>query len=447
MAVDQPEQHLSVNFGKRLAHTDKKVRDKGIKVLKTWLQKHPDLERLEYMKLWRGLYFCMWMSDKRPVQQELAVNVALLVNDVPEAKRDMWIDTFWETMQTAWEKLDVHRINKYLLFTRIVIAEAFKALRIAGWPAERLQAMGETFARSMPGAGMKSTQVPSLGFILQFLRIFWAELLPELGDPEDACQERLMPLLEPFCAACEASPIRTLVARIHEHILRQAPRGVLKPLVGRLLTGATRADILKSHRALLYETVETLEKVLNRPKVSSNPGAEKATQGANGDVPRLVLPDSVSAVVDDNAGGMPTTGEKRKRTRRGGKRRKGKGANSEMSPLVLPESAVALADGSADGTPTAGKKRKAARRGGRSVKRKGADKSGADGAVDGAAAPVEEAVAKPSPVAADKQTEVKPSPLMLPKAVLPLRAKGRAKPKKGRKRPTKAGGAADTPEE
>lgn len=25
--------------------------------------------RLEYMKVWKGLYFAMWMADKRPVQQ------------------------------------------------------------------------------------------------------------------------------------------------------------------------------------------------------------------------------------------------------------------------------------------------------------------------------------------------------------------------------------------
>merc|ERR1712100_664858 len=103
-AVGQP-----INFGKRLAHTDKIVRDRGFRVLKKWLQKHPNLSRLEFMKLWKGLYFGVWMADKRPVQQELAVNIALLVNDIPREKQIMWIDSFWETMVTAWEKLDIHR--------------------------------------------------------------------------------------------------------------------------------------------------------------------------------------------------------------------------------------------------------------------------------------------------------------------------------------------------
>eukprot|EP00439_Symbiodinium_sp_Y106_P021937 s5410_g2.t1 len=109
MAKDKGQEGLPVNFGKFLAHTDKVVRDRGFKRLKRWLVKHPELERLEYMKVWKGLYFAVWMADKRPVQQELAVNIALLLNDVPQEKRTLWIDTFWETMKVSWEKLDVHR--------------------------------------------------------------------------------------------------------------------------------------------------------------------------------------------------------------------------------------------------------------------------------------------------------------------------------------------------
>merc|ERR1719215_2189933 len=122
------------------------------------------------------------MSDKRPVQQELAVNIALLLNHVPAEKQDMWFDCFWETMHTGWEKLDVHRMNKYLLFARICVAEAFKAQRLAGWRPERLRAMAESFIRSSRGFGTKATTQPSIGYLLQFTRVFWAELLPQLGQ-------------------------------------------------------------------------------------------------------------------------------------------------------------------------------------------------------------------------------------------------------------------------
>ncbi|CAK9027909.1 Ribosomal RNA processing protein 1 homolog B (RRP1-like protein B), partial [Durusdinium trenchii] len=117
---------VPVGFGKLLAHTDRVVRDRGFKKLRKWLKKNPDLGRLEFMKVWKGLYFAMWMADKRPVQQELAVQIALLLNEIPLERRTMWIECFWDTMRDAWEKLDAHRVNKYLLFLRIVLAEMFK---------------------------------------------------------------------------------------------------------------------------------------------------------------------------------------------------------------------------------------------------------------------------------------------------------------------------------
>merc|ERR1719223_997871 len=138
--ADSSGEHLSLNFGKRLAHTDKVVRDRGFRVLKKWMQTHPETKKLDYMKLWKGLYFGMWMSDKRPVQQELAVHMALLINNIPTEKRFIWLDTFWETIQEGWEKLDKWRMNKYLLLVRIVMAEAFKALRVGGWDVEQATA-------------------------------------------------------------------------------------------------------------------------------------------------------------------------------------------------------------------------------------------------------------------------------------------------------------------
>ena len=34
---------------------------------------------MELLKLWRGLFYCMWMSDKPLVQEELARKLASLV--------------------------------------------------------------------------------------------------------------------------------------------------------------------------------------------------------------------------------------------------------------------------------------------------------------------------------------------------------------------------------
>merc|ERR1719440_844425 len=210
-------EHQPLNFGKSLAHTDKEVRDRGFRTLKKWLTKNPQLERLEFMKLWKGLYFGMWMADKRPIQQELSVGVALLLNDVPREKQAMWIDTFWETMQAAWEKLDVHRISKYLLFVRIIIAEAFKVMRTAGWPLKEMRSLGNTFTQATPLHAKDGPNAHSVGLMLQFTRIFWEELRPQL-EAASAPKKAILALLEPFCVIAEGSAIDSVVKHIHEHM-------------------------------------------------------------------------------------------------------------------------------------------------------------------------------------------------------------------------------------
>mmetsp|Transcript_96969 Transcript_96969/g.269816 ORF Transcript_96969/g.269816 Transcript_96969/m.269816 type:complete len:366 (-) Transcript_96969:282-1379(-) len=260
-AAQQKQEHLPLNFGKKLAHTDKVVRDRGFRILKKWLQKHAELERLDYLKLWKGLYFGFWMSDKRPVQQELAVNVALLINDIPSAKQGTWVDAFWEIMQASWEKLDRHRMSKYMLFLRIVVAEAFKVLRLGGWKAAEARALSETFTRGVPRHVKEGVNTPSIGMTLQFNRIFWDELQAQLGLAPAATEEAIMELLEPFCLIAEGSGLDGMVKNIHRYILLRVPPEYVSKLIFRLLSGAARKDIAKQNRQALYETVEAIERI------------------------------------------------------------------------------------------------------------------------------------------------------------------------------------------
>lgn len=355
------DEHQPINFGKRLAHTDKLVRDRGFRTLKKWLTKHPDLQRLDFMKLWKGLYFGIWMADKRPVQQELAVNIALLLNDVPRDKQAMWIDCFWETMQTAWEKLDIHRISKYLLVIRIVIAESFKTMRLAGWPLEEMRSLGNSFTRAMPMKAKDGPNAPSLGLILQFTRVFWDELRPQL-EAGSTPKKALLEFLEPFHVLAEGSPVDALVRHVHQHIFRKAPQELLESLAARILEGAARPEVNKKNREALYDTADVLEKLARSqgpaPKgvkplciVGDDGKVVKAASPKLSSLPPLELPESAS----------PVQAEQTKKMKKG-KKRKAKKTNGEskacMSPLMLPAAAVCV-----EGASTPQRKLKKKRRG------------------------------------------------------------------------------------
>jgi len=317
------------------------------------------------LKLWKGLYFGMWMADKRPIQQELSVNIALLLKEVPRAKQAMWIETFWETMQSSWEKLDVHRISKYLQFMRIVVAEAFKCVRVAGWPLEEMRSLGNIFTRKIPNA-KEGQNAPSLGLLLQFTRILWEELRPQL-EVAPAPRKAVLALLEPFFVLAEYASIDSLVRHIHEHIIRRAPHEILVGLAPRMLTGAARPDVPKKNRQALYDTADALEKLAMQPaakgvkplRITGTPllGAKaspvvvaKVGTPRKSPLPPLQLPPSAEKL----PAAAEQAGKKKKR-----KKKKG----GEMTPLVLPEAApVSESDGPA--APRIIKKRKLKRKAG-----------------------------------------------------------------------------------
>jgi len=51
----------------------------------------------------------MWMSDKPRTQQQLARDLAGLVDVVPDATAIPFLDAFWKTMAREWSGIDVLR--------------------------------------------------------------------------------------------------------------------------------------------------------------------------------------------------------------------------------------------------------------------------------------------------------------------------------------------------
>lgn len=308
------------------------------------------------MKLWKGLYFGVWMADKRPVQQELAVNVALLLEDIPREKQIMWMDCFWETMQAAWENLDKHRIGKYLLFIRIVVAESFKVMRVAGWPAAEMSSLGHVFTRAMPIHARDGPNAPSLGLLLQFTRIVWEELRHEM-EAGATPKKAILSFLEPFCIIAEGSAIDSLVRHIHEHILLKAPHEFLDSLTPRVLAGAAKPDSRKKNREALYETADALEKIARSapPKgakplqlLCSSPKG-KSPKGKSpkfpASLPPLELPPMSKPLATE-----PGKKKKRKKVK--------KVLSGGVSPLLLPEAMLPVTASHLTGEVGKGKKKK-----------------------------------------------------------------------------------------
>lgn len=113
-----------------MAANDNKKRRGAIQGLIAWLKvrsaQSPNgvMDELEMRKLWRGLFFCMWLADKAPVQNELAMNIAELVHcfETNDGVRS-WMLICGQTMRGEWGRLDKYRIDKFYTMFRHIIHE------------------------------------------------------------------------------------------------------------------------------------------------------------------------------------------------------------------------------------------------------------------------------------------------------------------------------------
>lgn len=151
------DKNLQSGFGARLAHTDKKVRDLAIKSLIKWLRNLDieDFSSKEIKRLWNGLYYCFWMSDKPLIQEGLAQRLASVMlqlssqNDKYKKDADneeltdydigksnvvlAYYFAFWNKMAKEWFGIDRIRLNKYYMFIKKMQESMLLYLKQQSW--------------------------------------------------------------------------------------------------------------------------------------------------------------------------------------------------------------------------------------------------------------------------------------------------------------------------
>ncbi|KAH7039648.1 nucleolar protein,Nop52-domain-containing protein [Microdochium trichocladiopsis] len=141
----------SMPFIKHLASSDRKIRTSALETLRTFLSASASTARLSHtdnLKLWKGLYYSLWMCDRPVPQQNLCAELAGLVDVIASAARRAdvsgaagnnsggdkeessvevkvvigWLAAFWETIAREWTSIDVLRLEKFLLLVRRMFA-------------------------------------------------------------------------------------------------------------------------------------------------------------------------------------------------------------------------------------------------------------------------------------------------------------------------------------
>lgn len=183
---------------------DRQTRDKALQSLRTFLSGRRELPTLELLKLWKGLFYCMWMSDRPRTQQALADSLADLVSILPSSTVIPFLRAYWQTMQREWTNIDVLRMEKFLLLTRRYLGATFQVLQRGKWEEELVREHVELL-EEIP-CNVEDMRIPS-GMRFHVIDIYIDEL-ERVGALESDEGRVLQTLLQPLRRLAEKSPTK-----------------------------------------------------------------------------------------------------------------------------------------------------------------------------------------------------------------------------------------------
>ncbi|KAH9835867.1 Nop52-domain-containing protein [Rhodofomes roseus] len=205
-------------LAKYLASTDKKTRDKATKQLAAFLSdpSRDSLPHSEMSKLWKGIFYCFWMSDKPLVQQALASELAEILLNISSPSRPFdFLQGFWEATVREWSGIDRLRIDKYYMLIRRFVNASFRLLLRTHWDSSSCDRYNAILTRQGGPLCPDDTRVPtSLAYHLA--DIYLEELNKILGDPPEPSPSPapLSTLLDPFFRLASRTPTKITYERI-----------------------------------------------------------------------------------------------------------------------------------------------------------------------------------------------------------------------------------------
>ncbi|GKT51308.1 ribosomal RNA-processing protein 12 [Colletotrichum spaethianum] len=212
-------QEQNMPFIKNLASSDRKLRTQALTSLQTFLGSHRSLTRLDALKLWKGLFYAMWMCDRPVPQQNLAAELASLTSCLRNEDVPTWLSAFWETMARQWTDIDVLRMEKFLLLVRRSFASGLQWVKDGAYDDARADALLAVYAEYPFELEGDLRKVP-VGLRLHGVDI-WVDELERLqmlkGDDDEkavAFARKLSKIVEPL----KRSPVKTVRAKAAEAV-------------------------------------------------------------------------------------------------------------------------------------------------------------------------------------------------------------------------------------
>ena len=220
-------------FAQKLADSEKRVRDRAVKKFRQWLmlqtQKGALINEDDMMKIWKALFFCMWMSDKPLVQEGLSENLSGFMHAIKGDDNVMlFLKCALLTIGSEWAKIDKYRFEKFQMLVRRLIRQAFVWLKNKNWDAEAIENFVDVLKVTVVNVEQPHLSVIPIG-LKTHVSDLYCEEIAKIGG-ETLSSEQVFSLIKPYGEAlqeCEDSRLsNAIMKRVFEYLMRQSDVGL-----------------------------------------------------------------------------------------------------------------------------------------------------------------------------------------------------------------------------
>ncbi|NXR53609.1 RRP1B protein, partial [Hippolais icterina] len=295
-AVQPPE----VQFAQRLAANEKRIRDRALKKLRGYIGVRTQrpaggFSQEELLKIWKGLFYCMWMQDKPLLQEELAANISQLIHVFQNTEaRHLFIQTFWQTMNREWNGIDNLRLDKYYMLMRLILRQSFEVLKRSEWDEGLVEPLLQLLMKEIMDPDSNSPT----GIKFHFIDIYLDELA-KVGAEELTADQNLK-FIEPFCKIAAKSKDRRVLhavaTGVFEMIVDQSPFAI-EDLMRELGTNSDEENASEEGEQENEEMLKTKDRCLSRKSAQNSEKTEDISENADDGI-GTVLQFDYKAVAD-----------------------------------------------------------------------------------------------------------------------------------------------------
>ncbi|MCL7050697.1 hypothetical protein MKW94_013870 [Papaver nudicaule] len=334
-----------------LASCNKSTRDKAIKLLKSWFPSQPEVSDEQMRKIWKGLFYCIWHSDKQQVQLELINNLSSLLVTFDDLNLSVqYFEVFLITMRREWSGIDYLRLDKFYLLIRKFMHQFFNLLKKNRWDLELLERLMDVLEVKTL---FSADGYPAHGVNYHISEIFFEELKVFMPVKLDTFEV----MMKPFLLVLKNSNDKILLTKIRtsmfevllkngKKLLELKKSGITPETVvaevelfgtialtfglsGKLFALGSSEDCLQGNRKVLFglhESFEKLEKELANSKVKIGEPVVKGGVDDDEEIPDLVpIPElkfSSDEVMAAEQAGVDMNGSAEKSSKKKGKKAK-----------------------------------------------------------------------------------------------------------------------------